>query len=459
MGQSKKTLHNRIIGSVAGMVMATVAGFSHAATTTEPAAPTDRLNKYPIVLVHGFFGWGRDEVLGVKHFGGLRDIQKLLMREEGHKVVVTPAMGPISSSWDRACELYAQLMGTQVDYGKAHSAEYGHERFGRDHRKNPNKTKINLLGAGQKVNLLAHSQGVQTGRVLIELLRNGSQAEMAVTSEADLSDFFKGGNQWVHSIAALSGANDGSAIAHGIYNQIGGYEKIITLLINVVNTLSLSFVYDFKLEQFGLENKPFWKNPLAYMKEITGQMYHRKDSAFYDLSAQGAAEINAYATMEEDVFYYSWANQSSELQPDGTHRWAENTNFILAQVVNFMGNYEYSAPGMISMTSESWPNDGITSTRSMSAPINWSTDTYVDYDGSPVEPGVWNYMGKLEGNWDHWDMLNLLDPKHDVVPLYYNAANFLASTEGEGILGGSIDWLVLLGFGGLAAFRKKTLSK
>ena len=33
-------------------------------------------------------------------------------------------------AWDRACELYARLTGTTVDYGIAHSAEKGHDRFG-----------------------------------------------------------------------------------------------------------------------------------------------------------------------------------------------------------------------------------------------------------------------------------------------------------------------------------------
>ena len=44
---------------------------------------------------------------------------------------VAPSMGPFTSAWDRACEVYAQLVGGTVDYGKAHSEKYGHERYGR----------------------------------------------------------------------------------------------------------------------------------------------------------------------------------------------------------------------------------------------------------------------------------------------------------------------------------------
>ena len=41
-------------------------------------------------------------------------------------------VGPISSAWDRACELYAQLTGTTVDYGAAHAAAHDHARRGCD---------------------------------------------------------------------------------------------------------------------------------------------------------------------------------------------------------------------------------------------------------------------------------------------------------------------------------------
>ena len=43
------------------------------------------------------------------------------------------SVSPFGSAWDRACELYAQIFGTQVDYGSIHSKAYNHERFGRDY--------------------------------------------------------------------------------------------------------------------------------------------------------------------------------------------------------------------------------------------------------------------------------------------------------------------------------------
>ena len=55
-------------------------------------------NKHPIVLIHGFFGWGNDEMGDYRYWGGKKDIQKKL-EENGFKVI-NVSVGPISSNWD-----------------------------------------------------------------------------------------------------------------------------------------------------------------------------------------------------------------------------------------------------------------------------------------------------------------------------------------------------------------------
>lgn len=56
-------------------------------------------NDYPIVLIHGFFGWGNDEMGNYHYWGGQKDIQKTL--EENGFTVFNVSVGPISSNWDR----------------------------------------------------------------------------------------------------------------------------------------------------------------------------------------------------------------------------------------------------------------------------------------------------------------------------------------------------------------------
>ena len=77
----------------------------------------------PIFLLHGFLGWGRDEMDNFYYWGGKFDLQNWLI-EQGYEVY-TLSVGPVSSNWDRAIEAYYQIKGGQVNYGVAHSEKYG----------------------------------------------------------------------------------------------------------------------------------------------------------------------------------------------------------------------------------------------------------------------------------------------------------------------------------------------
>ena len=77
---------------------------------------------FPLVLIHGFLGWGREEMAGYYYWGGRSDLESHL-RDAGHKVY-TVSVGPISSNFDRAIEAFYQIKGGQVDYGIEHSKKY-----------------------------------------------------------------------------------------------------------------------------------------------------------------------------------------------------------------------------------------------------------------------------------------------------------------------------------------------
>src|SRR5882762_6112625 len=88
---------------------------SHNKAAHETSAPH---NTYPTVLVHGMCGWGRDEIFGqrFRYWGGPKgDVQEYL-KSKGYETF-TGSMGPLSSNWDRACELFYFLKGGVVDYG------------------------------------------------------------------------------------------------------------------------------------------------------------------------------------------------------------------------------------------------------------------------------------------------------------------------------------------------------
>ena len=135
-------------------------------------------NNYPVVLVHGLLGWGNTEVLDKNYWGWNFSIRDML-NSEGFEVY-TPTVGAVSSNWDRACELYAYLVGGTVDYGQAHAEKYGHSRYGKTY---PGAIKnigqVDKDGNIKKIHLMGHSMGGETSRVLAQLLENGSLEEKA----------------------------------------------------------------------------------------------------------------------------------------------------------------------------------------------------------------------------------------------------------------------------------------
>ena len=167
------------------------------------------INKYPYVYVHGLFGWGEDEGIDdtLPYWGSaacslMDELNKL------HYESYAASVGPMSSNWDRVCELYAQITGTRVDYGKALSEKFNHSRYGRTY------TKPMIEGWGEpdadgnikKINLVGHSFGGATVRTLTALLAYGSEEEQAATSPDDTSPQFTGGKcsmDYVHKIFTM----------------------------------------------------------------------------------------------------------------------------------------------------------------------------------------------------------------------------------------------------------------
>ena len=45
------------------------------------------------------------------------------------------SVSAFGSNYDRAVELYYYIKGGRVDYGAAHAAKYGHERYGKNIRR------------------------------------------------------------------------------------------------------------------------------------------------------------------------------------------------------------------------------------------------------------------------------------------------------------------------------------
>ncbi len=200
----------------------------------EAALP--RQNDYPIVLVHGFAGFG--ELAGVPYWGFAYNVPKDL-KSRGYETIVA-SVGPFSSDWDRCCELYAELVGGTVDYGKVHSEKYGHARYGRTYPgMYPQFGTVDPdTGKRCKIHLIGHSMGGPTVRTFAAMLENGSAEERAGTPADELSPFFAGDKSgWIDGVLTIASPGDGTT---AVYQLAGNGSKPSALQQFVLGITSLA---------------------------------------------------------------------------------------------------------------------------------------------------------------------------------------------------------------------------
>lgn len=395
-------------------------------------------NQYPIVLVHGLFGWGSNEVAGQYYWGGASSMQKDL-ESQGY-TVYTPSIGPVSSNWDRACELYAYLVGGKVDYGAAHASKYGHERYGRTFPgvlpdlNNPNSTL--------KIQLVGHSMGGETIRMLAQLLENGDAAESAAVTDGSVSPLFTGKcRHWIEGITTVCTPNDGSQYDDIEYDLEPLAHQFISILAatNSVNIDDSNLGLDFKLDQWGLTRNA-GESYKSYFDRVMASKLWKKtnDLSVYDLDTDGAAVLNSYAKAQPDIYYFSISCSDTYAALLYPHIQLPNTNMnpLMLKSSAFMGSYVRNMPGHVAINSSWWKNDGIVSVRSAIRPHSGSTDAYnenygVSSDGkyvfkSGTAKGTWNYLEEIKDT-DHINVVGQSTNKTYLENKFYQLAAMLES--------------------------------
>ncbi len=363
--------------------------------------------QYPYVLVHGLGGWGDGDGINesAKYWGASTGDLQGYLTEQGY-TVHTPSVGPFSSAWDRACELYAQLTGTRVDYGEAHSKEHNHARFGETFETPLVENWGEKINGGQrvKINLVGHSFGGATVRLLTSLLAYGSDEEQTATGE-ETSPLFQGGKgDWVNSVTALCAPHNGSSLTE-IINDAGSIIGVgdttgilVNLCFNILGiTNPVSGVYDFKLDHFDIDTVEGDKNDVA---DAVGEFIKvGKDNAIYDLSPDGAAELNKIAKAVEDVYYFSYVysttKEGSLLKGQVP---AQGTFALLYPVALAMGSYTGTTDGGI-VIDETWQeNDGLVNVVSAKYPTGESFLPFPTEKDAAFERGVWYVSETLRGH-------------------------------------------------------------
>ncbi|MBR2868520.1 MAG: hypothetical protein IKB88_05605 [Clostridia bacterium] len=301
---------------------------------------------YPFVFVHGLMGWGEyDAQYKLMPYWGMFGGELLGKLEDKGYDCYGASVSGTASAWDRACELYAQLTGTVVDYGKAHSERCGHDRYGKDFT---GKAMLEKWDSDNKINLLGHSFGGATMRVFASLMAKGDEAERNSTSVDDISPLFTGGKaDWIYSLTSLAAPHNGTT-AYGLEDTYAG------------NT----------------------------------------DTAAYDMFIDHAMEINRNTVTDENTYYFSISCTATTRNADGTYSADKNRmEFLFRGDAGELGKLKGTTSGGY-VVDESWfENDGLVNTVSAKAPSDAPSK---EFDKDDITAGVWNIMPVYQG--DHMSL-------------------------------------------------------
>lgn len=418
------------------LLISFIFGFSsYAKAESKTTSPT---NNYPIVLVHGLFGWGNTEVAHSHYWGGTDSIRELLMKK-GY-TVYTPTIGPVSSNWDRACELYTYLVGGTVDYGAAHSKKYGHARYGRQF--DGILPELNHPNSTLKIHLVGHSMGGETIRMLAQLLENGDSEERTETTNGNISPLFSGKcRHWIDSITTIATPHDGSQFDDTKYKIEPLAHQFVAALAAVTGTNlnDTNLGLDFKLDQWGLERKTGETYASYFSRVMTSNLWGKtNDLSIYDLDTDGAAVLNEYVKAQPDIYYFSISCSDTKALPVYPHHQIPcfNMNPLLIKSSLYMGYHVNYAYGHVTIDDAWWKNDGIVSVRSAIRPHSNSSDPYnenygVAQDGtyefkSNTSKGTWNYIEEIK-NTDHINVVGQSSNKAYLQSKFYQLAAMLES--------------------------------
>ena len=331
-------------------------------------------NKAPIILMHGFMGWGRDEMNDFYYWGGSIDLEEYL-QSQGYDVY-SVSMGPISSNWDRAIEAFYQIKGGQVNYGEFHSETYGIIQ------KPKGKSYDGFYkewSEDNPIHIISHSQGGQTARMLEYLLKENFHGE-------DSELLAKDKRGWIKSISTISCPHNGTLLADIITENLPFLQKM-TPLFGAMETSKIEEFYSFDLDQWNFKRKPD-ESVSQYLDRISNsRIKNSKNFSGWDLSIKGAKEFNDLYMTDSDTYYYSYPNYSTKELKNGTHfpDWEMSLMVWIPSII--IGTSD-------KLSSDWYMNDGIVSTVSMKYPVNSRNVSAPNklYDEGSIDTGIWQVM-------------------------------------------------------------------
>ncbi|KAK6342287.1 hypothetical protein TWF718_007690 [Orbilia javanica] len=327
----------------------------------------------PIVL--GFAGWGSALFGAINYWGGIENIPKLLM-ERGYTVILAP-VGPLSSNWERACELYRHLTfgkfsvfvhetqaieehnDVEVSYGKYFDSDPEHSP--RQSVISGRKRAILFSASPQdyvdwrwsetsKAHFICHSQGGNTVRYLISLMIRGA---------GDLHpEYFgsPGRDSWAITVTTLGTPHRGSTITDVVENFLSKSTiQTIQLLGRLFATVSFNGpderVYDLQLDHWdicrvGNETFQDMRRRFESTSGPVAKWICSNNNAFYDNSIKGVYELHKKTSLtSKNTYYFSLSFHATVPFPSDWPPWTvEAIVSFPVPLVRFVREVLYSVP-------------------------------------------------------------------------------------------------------------------
>lgn len=355
--------------------------------------PDEFNTNYDYVFVHGLHGWGQYDLQnGVMPYWGMfgGSLMKYLNARgfNCHAASVAPS----DSAWDRACELYAQLTGSVTDYGEEHSARCNHSRYGKDFSKKP---LLKQFDEEHKINLLGHSFGGATILTFAYLMANGSEEEIAITTDGTISPFFIGGKvSWINSLTTLAAPMNGTTAYNTEKEESEGNDSLFNKIYN------------------------------SFMEKASGAKDERvaSDSADYDMYIDNAQKMLEKFGTENEIYYFSIPCSMTVQDENGNFVAEDGMEAIFKASANAIGKTTGQTAGGF-VIDDSWKeNDGLVNTISAKAPLGAPQQ---DLDVNNITKGVWNVYPVYHG--DHMSLQGGLTHTNNVRELYVNHLTMINS--------------------------------
>lgn len=363
------------------------------------------MNNYPILFIHGMYGFGESEKLYdiIPYYGMVTGSLIKRLRKQGFEAYA-PKVGPVASAWDRACELWAIINGGTVDYGEAHAKKYGHARFGRTYEKPliPNWGKKDKDGKLVKIHMFGHSFGGATMRFFVQLLAEGSKEECKASGK-NVSPLFEGGKgDWVCSITSLAGPHDGTTIMHAMPGLVPILKYGTYTIANLVGNTKFNKVYDFFLDAWDLTTVPGKEKKEKSGKVEFSKIIHAarsRDNLFWDLRIDGAHEMNKKTKCQPTTYYFTVPTLGT-MEKDG--KICRAPIMFPALWITGKAMSVYNPPKKFRKLvdfDESWLHgDGLATYGSCIHPKNEPFMYFKDADKNNLKKGIWYTMPDAESD-------------------------------------------------------------